>query len=59
MPTVVHITKGGGNAKYWLLPDCKEDYSYEFTVAQRRDIKALVNKHREQLIKKWNGYFKK
>jgi len=27
----IHITKGDGNAKYWLVPECKEEYSYGFT----------------------------
>ena len=58
-PAHVHITKADGNAKYWLLPVCEEDYSYGFTARERRDIKGLVTKHREQLIKKWNEYFKK
>jgi hypothetical protein len=58
-PAHIHITKGDGNAKYWLIPGCEEEYSYGFTVRERRDIKSLVLKNREQLIKKWNEYFKK
>ena len=58
-PAHIHITRGDGNAKYWLLPDCKEDYSYGFTVRERRDIRNLVIVNRQQLINKWNEYFKK
>ncbi len=54
----IHITKGDGNAKYWLVPKCKEEYSYGFTARERRDIKELVNQHKGSLIKKWNEYFK-
>ena len=54
----VHITKGDGNAKYWLVPESVEDYSYGFTVRERRDIKTIIETNRESLINKWNGYFK-
>ena len=53
----VHITKGNGNAKYWLEPECMEDYTYGFTVRERRDIKQFTNSNRAFLIQKWNEYF--
>ncbi|HJW28504.1 MAG TPA: DUF4160 domain-containing protein, partial [Saprospiraceae bacterium] len=31
-PAHIHITKGDGNAKYWLRPSIEEEYSYNFTV---------------------------
>ena len=58
-PVHIHITKGNGNAKYWLLPACQEEYSYGFTVKERRDIKNLVIEYRLEFINKWNEYFKK
>lgn len=54
----IHITKGEGSAKYWLMPDCVEEYAYRFTVQQQRDIRILINKNRTLLINKWNEYFK-
>jgi hypothetical protein len=54
----IHINKGDGNAKYWLLPDCEEEYSYGFTIRERRDIKQLVIENQSLLIIKWNEYFK-
>ena len=54
----VHITKGDGNAKYWLVPEAKEDYSYGFTVRERRDIKEMVRNNLQILKAKWNEYFK-
>ncbi|HLP50971.1 MAG TPA: DUF4160 domain-containing protein [Chitinophagales bacterium] len=56
-PPHIHITKGDGNAKYWLVPSCIEEYSYGFKVKERRDIKELVLANRELLIQKWNEYF--
>ena len=55
----VHITMADGNAKYWLVPDCSEEYSYGFSVRERRDIKEFVNTNRNFLIQKWNEYFRR
>ena len=57
-PAHIHITKGDGNAKFWLEPKCTEEYSYGFNVRERRDIKKIVLENRSQLINKWNEYFK-
>lgn len=56
-PPHVHITKGNGNAKYWLVPELDEAYSYGFTVRERREIRELVTTHRELLIRNWYDYF--
>ena len=56
-PAHIHVTKGNGNSKYWLIPNCVEDYSYGFTTRERRDIKELVNNNKDIFIKKWNEYF--
>jgi hypothetical protein len=56
-PAHLHVTKGNGNAKIWLKPSVFEEYSYNFTVRERRDIKALVNANYEILIKAWDEYF--
>lgn len=56
-PAHIHITKGRGNAKFWLRPSIMEDYSYSFTVRERRDIKSLVSENYEILTNKWDEYF--
>lgn len=58
-PPHIHITKGDGRAKYWLVPAVEEAYSYEFTVRERREIRELVLANSASLINKWNGYFGK
>jgi hypothetical protein len=55
----IHIGKSGASAKYWLVPDCSEVYSYGFTIREQRDIKDLVFENKELLIQKWNEYFGK
>jgi len=34
------------------------EYSYGFTLRQRKDILKLLRKHKEKLIKAWYEYFK-
>jgi len=58
-PAHIHITKGNGNAKFWLEPNIEEEYSYGFTVRERRDIRILVKENLEILKSKWYEYFEK
>ena len=58
-PAHVHVIKGNGNAKFWLRPSIKEEYSYNFTVRERRDIRNLVKGNYETLTEAWDEYFKK
>ena len=53
-PVHIHIRKGGATAKYWLTPEIEEEYSYGFKVKERRDIKTIIEKNLNFLIKKWN-----
>ena len=57
-PAHLHVTKGNGNAKIWLRPSVIEEYSYNFTVRERRDIEQLINANCEILIKAWDEYFR-
>lgn len=52
-PPHIHIKKGGATAKYWLT-DIEEEYSYGFTVRERRDIRVIIQKHLNLLLEKWN-----
>ena len=56
-PCHIHVKKGGGNAKVWMLPEFKEEYYYGFTVSERRKIKGLARENRDLIIEKWNEYF--
>jgi len=56
-PPHIHVTKGGGKAKYWLTPLVEEEYSYGFTVRERREVRELVLGNSALLINKWNDYF--
>jgi len=56
-PAHVRITKGSGNTKIWLEPAVAEEYSYNFTVRERRDMRIMVNENLKTLKKAWHDYF--
>ncbi len=56
-PPHVHVSKGGGTAKWWLQPEPDEKFSYGFNVAQRRRIKQLIHVHHAHLLKAWHAHF--
>jgi len=57
-PIHIHISKGSAEAKYWLLPNLSEAYSYNFKVGERKEIKKLVKDNADEIIQKWNEFFK-
>ncbi|MEM9328783.1 MAG: DUF4160 domain-containing protein [Bacteroidota bacterium] len=57
-PCHIHIKKGDGRGKIWLLPTFEEDYYYEFTEQEKKKIRKIVEEHYEFFIEKWNEYFK-
>ena len=56
-PLHVHVTKGGGAAKWWLEPNIGEEYSYGFTPRERKKIGVIVRENSELIKQKWNEYF--
>jgi uncharacterized protein DUF4160 len=57
-PVHIHVEKGEGNAKYWLEPELKEEYSYGFKAKQRKEIKQIISENIEKLITDWYEYFR-
>lgn len=58
-PIHIHVTKGDGNAKIWLLPIIKFEYAYNFSNKDLKTIMNIVVKNKEVIKNKWNEYFKK
>ena len=58
-PPHIHVMKAEGNAKYWLMPDVIEEYSYGYKSSQRGEIRKLVKENQTHLIQQWNEYFGK
>ncbi|MFW6227756.1 MAG: DUF4160 domain-containing protein [Bacteroidota bacterium] len=56
-PVHIHIQKAGGNAKMWLDPLIEDEYFYGFNNREIKEIKAIVNEHRENFKRAWYEYF--
>lgn len=56
-PAHIHISKGNGNAKYWLEPEAIEDYAYGFKIKERREIKYIIHENYSFLKERWYEYF--
>ena len=56
-PIHIHVSKGGAEAKYWLIP-IDEVYSYGFSSRERKEIKGLITLNASKIIKKWKEFFK-
>lgn len=52
----VHVEKGSASAKWWADP-ISEEYSYGFNPKERKEIRALMEEHRETIISRWNEHF--
>lgn len=57
-PCHVHVKKGDGKGKIWLLPSLDEDYYYGFREQEKKKIRKIVEQHYEFLIEQWNEYFR-
>lgn len=56
-PCHIHVKKGAGRGKIWMLPKLKEDYYYNFTAQEKRKIKRIIEENRGYIIEKWNEHF--
>ncbi|MFH1319919.1 MAG: DUF4160 domain-containing protein [Bacteroidota bacterium] len=58
-PPHVHVKKGKGDAKIWLLPEPKPEYYFDFKSQEEAQIMKIIKENHEFLISKWNEYFEK
>lgn len=56
-PIHVHMRKGAGEAKFWVSPGVALAASEALKVKQLAEAEALVEKHAEAIVRKWNEYF--
>ncbi len=56
-PIHVHVKRGNGDGKIWLLPDPSPAYLIDFTAQEERQIMDIVVENKNLIIKKWNEYF--
>lgn len=53
----VHIRSQDGEAKYWLEPSIELAKNYRLSQIQLRQIEAIVEAHRDELVEAWKNYF--
>jgi len=56
-PEHIHVESGDGSAKFWLTP-VRLAGSDGLDTRTIRRLQAIVEEHRETLVKAWNDYFK-
>jgi hypothetical protein len=56
-PPHIHVSKGDGEAKFWLVPLIELDDSEDFTVSELRFIREVLEQQQAVLLEKWNEYF--
>ena len=56
-PMHIHIEKGGARGKVWLEPNIENEYLYDFTVREEREIRKLISENIVTLKNKWNEHF--
>jgi hypothetical protein len=57
-PIHIHVEKAGATAKFWLLPEIAEEYSYGFSGKQKKEIRQTILNNLETFKKAWYEHFK-
>ena len=55
-PPHVHVSKGAGVAKVWLVP-LTVAYAKALSPAERRRVREIVFANRAMFLMRWNEYF--
>ncbi|WP_440997258.1 DUF4160 domain-containing protein [Arhodomonas sp. SL1] len=53
----VHVISGDGEAKFWIEPDIELANNYGYSRQQLKEIEALVEGHRDELVSAWLQHF--
>ena len=53
----VHVISGDGEAKVWLEPEIELANNYGHSLQQVKEIEALVEDHRDELVRAWLQHF--
>ena len=61
-PIHIHAEKGNMEGKYWILVDeidIKEDFNYNMSPKDTREVRKIIFQHFDLIIDSWNNFFKK
>ena len=53
----VHVVSGDGEAKYWLEPEIELSKQSKYSNKQLKEIKTLVEEHKDEIIRAWQEHF--
>ena len=56
-PVHVHVKKGDGDGKIWILPQLEISYLIDFTAKEEKQIMEIITEKKDLIIEKWNEYF--
>ncbi len=56
-PAHIHVKKGDGEGKVWLLPEMRIAWMDGFTKKEENRAVEIVAENYEELIIRWNEYF--
>ncbi len=56
-PIHVHVSKGEGEAKFWVTPQVALAESWQMKVSELNRAEEIVIEHRQQILDLWRGYF--
>ena len=55
----VHVTCPDGEAKFWLEPIVALQQSVGLSGKQLRELKAIVEKRRDEILRAWRAHFQR
>lgn len=58
-PPHVHVRKGRGSAKFWLLPSVELEQYYGMKFQEIKRAWSLVINNKAKILKSWNEHFKR
>lgn len=53
----VHVASGNGSAKFWIEPTVELVKSYSLNRKEIREIQAVIEERRDEIVKAWQGHF--
>lgn len=53
----VHVVSGDGEAKYWIEPEIELSKQIKYSNKQLKEIKTLVEDHKDEIIRAWQEHF--
>lgn len=56
-PMHIHVAQAGMDAKFWLFPRVRLAYNHGYDARKIKQLQDVVEAHRDEIERAWNGYF--